>query len=143
DSVKLAALVGPPAGTPPAGISTKVLILDGATGQRTTVDLPAPASILLAGLQGGRGLLAALPGDPPRVASINTDTGEVQVLQGGAGFGLPGGGGGGGGLSVNVDGLTHVVSTPVRLSGNRTTLVVADDDINPTKALFVVLSGSG
>ncbi|MBI3695057.1 MAG: hypothetical protein HY238_09505, partial [Acidobacteria bacterium] len=140
DSTKLAALVGPPVGTPAAGISSKVLILDPVTGRRLIVDLPAPASILTAtGAQGGRGLTALLPGDSPRVALINTDTGEVQVTQGGPAGGL----GGGGAAGLNVDGLTQVVSQAVRLPGNRTAVVLADSDTNPQRALLVVLASTG
>lgn len=66
---RLAALVGPAVGTAPAGISSTVLILDGATGQKRTIALPAPALNLTAGVQGTRGLVATLPGDTLRLAS--------------------------------------------------------------------------
>jgi uncharacterized protein (TIGR03437 family) len=138
---RLGALIGPASGSPPAGISQRVLIADGATGRTTIVELPAPAS----GLQpvaNGAGLVASLPGEPARAAAINTVTGEVQILQGGAG---PGGGGAAAllGGNLNVDGLTQLVSTVAILPNNRLVVVVADSDTDPQRAMFAVLSPNG
>ncbi len=146
ESAKLAALIGPAAAAAPAGISSRVLILDGATGRSRIVDLPAPALALQPAGGGQRGVTATLPGEPPRVALINTDTGEVQILAGGQPGPAPGGapgGGAGGAPPVNVDGLTQVVSTVARLANNRLALVVADNETNPTRAIFVVVSPGG
>lgn len=63
----------------------------------------------------------------------------MQVAPGGA----PGGLGPGANPSINVDGLTQVVSVPVRVGGNRNALIVADSGTNPQRAVFVVLSQNG
>jgi uncharacterized protein (TIGR03437 family) len=137
-SSRLAALIGPAAGSPPAGISSRVLIADGITGRTTIVELPAAALNLVPAAADQQGLIATLPGDPPRLAAINPVTGEVQTGAGGAGAGqgalIP---------SVNIDGLTQIVSTIARLGANRLVVVVADSETNPQRAVFVVLSNTG
>jgi uncharacterized protein (TIGR03437 family) len=135
---RLAALIGPAAGSPPAGISSRVLIVDGVTGRTSIVELPAAALNLVPAAADQQGLIATLPGDPPRLATINPVTGEVQTGAGGAG--------GGQGLpipSVNIDGLTQIVSTIARLGANRLVVVVADNETNPQRAVFAVLSNTG
>jgi hypothetical protein len=141
-TARLGALVGPPVGTAPAGISSKVLIVDAAR-EPMTIELPTAASTLVPAGAGNTGLMAVLPGEPPRVAAINTETGEVQVRAAGD---LPIGGTAPAGQptpSVNVDGLTQVVSVPVVLSGNRRAVVVADSETNPQRAVLAVLSPNG
>ena len=131
-SVKLGALLGPG--------NSRVLILDGATGGTRVIDLPGAAMNLLPAGPDTRGLIATLSGDPVRLVAINTDTGVVQAAAGGPA------GAGGAVLnigSLNVDGLTQVVSTLARLGNNRLVVVVADSETNPQRAMFAMLSGSG
>ncbi|MGH9656948.1 MAG: hypothetical protein ACRD96_00295, partial [Bryobacteraceae bacterium] len=76
EAAVLGSLVGPPpAGAAPnAPISSKVQIFNSAMGEPFNVDLPAPASTLLAV---GGGLGALVPGNPPRLLPIDSQTGQV------------------------------------------------------------------
>ncbi|MCL5745812.1 MAG: hypothetical protein M1541_18125, partial [Acidobacteria bacterium] len=136
DSDALGALVGPPQGEAPAGISSKVEIFSPSRSEPLSVDLPG-AALSLNGGAGGN-FTAVLPGTPPQVVAIASETGEVR-----AGAGNAGGAAGGALGSIDVDGLTHVLSAPVSVGPGRLAVVVGDDAEQPTRAKFAVIGAAG
>ena len=138
------ALVGPPAGTPPAGISSNVAIVNADNDSMMTVNLSGDASTLTGTIDAA--FLATIPGTPAETVSINGMTGAVNPLTAGGGGGGAGAGGGAAtGLptSVNVNGLTHIVSAPVAVAAGQFGVVVADDAQFPTQAAYAVVQTSG
>jgi uncharacterized protein (TIGR03437 family) len=142
DSEVAGALVGPPDGTPPAGISSNVLIANADNDATTVVTLSADASALTGTIDVA--FLATIPGTPAQTDTINGITGAVNTLPAG-----PGGGAGAGGpgaappTSVNVNGLTYVVSAPVQIAAGQFGLVAADDPETPTQATYAVVRADG
>jgi hypothetical protein len=130
------ALVGPPAGDAQTGISSTVMIYS-AAGDPIKVTLPSAASTLTANPVG---YSAVLPGKTPQVANINPVTGDVTTAAPGAGAGIGAGGGPGPALTVDVNGLTHVFASAT-VGQNRIGVLVGDDPLKPTKAVFAVLNG--
>ena len=131
----IGALVGPPQGEAPAAVSAQVRIFSGAADP-LTVNLPAAASALTD--TAGGDFAAALPGTPPQVVTIDGQTGETRTVPGT--LGAAAGGGPSVSASVNVDGLTHVLSAPFQMGQGRVALVVGDDAENPTRARFAILT---
>lgn len=138
DSPRLAALVGPPLGEAPAGVSDKVIIFDPTRDQPLMVELPEPASNLAALATGD--FAVTIPGDPPRTLLINGQTGEL-VAQPAAGAGaapvaglIP---------AVELDGRPGQVLTLVGLPQNLLAALVVDDADNPARARVVLLNRQG
>jgi len=142
NSDTVAALVGPPAGDAQTGISSTVKIFRPAADP-LTVTLPAAASTLTAT---AAGLAAGIPGTPPQVILIDPATGDTQTPT--TANPAPGGGGAGGGAAgaatptVNINGLKNVYAT-ANVGQNRTAVVVGDDPLKPTKALFAIVNAAG
>ena len=142
DGAALAALVGPPQGELPAGVASKVQIFNPGKDS-VVVDLPAAASTLAAGPGGD--YQALIPGTPPRLVTVDSETGEVR--EAGA---APGGGGGGvlsaaGGSVPKIDlgdGLTQVLGM-LQLPQNLIAVIVGDDADQPKKAKVAVVNGKG
>lgn len=134
----MAALVGPPTGSAPNAVSAKALIFSPEKEAPLPVDLPTAVSAL-AGGQGGN-ITAIVPGTTPRALTIDVQTGEVR--EGGA----LGGGAGQGALalilnqSIEIDGLSQVLSIPVVLPQNRAGFILGDDADSPKKARFIVVN---
>ncbi len=134
DSPRLAALVGPPEGEPPAGVSSKVMIFDPAKDEPLTVELPEPA-VNLTALAGGN-FSALLAGNPPRSVLIDGQSGEIRQPQPAAGaaatgvlVALPSG----------LEGLSKVLAVTA-LPQNLFAALVADDADRPTAARLVVFN---
>ena len=139
----LAALIGPPLGMPPAGISSTVKIFDPAQDSPVSVNLPAPA-LTLAGVGGGN-ICTLMPGQPPQTALIDAQTGEIGnqpcAPGGGALAGVPGAGGAGALIpNLNVDGLTAQISPAIGVGQGRAALLAADDADRPTKVEFAIVN---
>jgi uncharacterized protein (TIGR03437 family) len=135
----LAALIGPPSGDAQTGVSATVKIFRPAA-DTLTVTLPAAASTLTAT---NGGLVAAIPGTPPQTIVIDPDTGDMQkpaaATGGGAAAGaLPGAAT----PAVTINGLKNVYAT-ANLGQGRTAIVVGDDPLKPTKALFAIVNATG
>jgi uncharacterized protein (TIGR03437 family) len=134
-------LVGPPAGTPPAGISSSVTIANADDDSLKTVSLSGDASALTGSIDAT--FLATIPGTPAVTETINGMSGAVATLNAGGG----GGGGGAGAAafptSVNVGGLTHVVTAPIAIAAGQFGVVVADDAVHPTQAAYAVVQTTG
>ncbi|MEO8370100.1 MAG: IPT/TIG domain-containing protein [Candidatus Solibacter sp.] len=138
----IAALVGPPAGDAQTGISSTVKIFS-AAGDTIKVDLPSAASTLTATVNG---VVAAMPGKTPQIATIDPETGAFQTSAPGAGGagGAPVTGapapGGGAAPTVDLDGLKHVYAF-ANVGQNRIAVIAGDDSLKPTKAAFAILTG--
>lgn len=147
----LAAFIGPAQeGTP--GVSSKIAIFHPANPQPMSVDLPSTATALLS--PGSGNYAAVLGGTPPQVASIDSVTGEVQIVQGGGAGGggaLPGGGGAGPGgaiivanLSIDLgDGINKILTPAINMGQGQLLVVVGDDTDNPNKAKVAVINNQG
>jgi uncharacterized protein (TIGR03437 family) len=139
------ALVGPPAGTPPAGISSTVAIANANDDSLKTASLAGDASSLTGTIDAT--FVATIPGTPAVTQTINGMTGAVNTLTPGNGGGGGGGGAAGGPIagptSVNVGGLTHIVSAPAAIGNGQFALVAADDAVAPTQAIYAVVQSSG
>jgi uncharacterized protein (TIGR03437 family) len=135
----LGSLIGPPpaGATPGSALSSKAVLLNPALNSPLMVDLPAAASNLAAA---PGGVVAVTPGPPARALPIDALTGAIgdPINVGGGGGG--GGVAGGGALTVNVDGLSRVLSIPVPLPQARIGLVIGEDADPPGKAKFVILN---
>lgn len=137
DGSALAALVGPPEGEAPAGVSSKVQIFNPGKDS-IVVDLGASASNLVAGAGGD--FQAVIPGTPPHVALIDALTGEVTEAAGAAGGGQP--------AAVPVpkidlgDGLTQVLFVLSPAQGVLA-VIVADDADQPKRAKVALLNAKG
>jgi uncharacterized protein (TIGR03437 family) len=137
NSGTVAALVGPPAGDAQTGISSTVKIFRPAADP-LTVTLPAAASTLTAT---AAGLVAAIPGTPPQIVVIDPTTGETQTPT--AGNPTPGGAApGAAALTVNINGLKNIYAN-ANVGQNRTAVIVGDDPLKPTKALFAIVNAAG
>jgi uncharacterized protein (TIGR03437 family) len=136
----IGALMGPPQGDAQSGISSTVKIYS-AAGDPLTVTLPAAASTLTTT---PTGFVAAIPGTPAQLATIDAVTGAVQIAPAGQGAGGAGAGAAPGGATptINVNGLTHVYAS-AGIGQNRTAVIAGDDALKPTKAAFAVLSAAG
>lgn len=138
----LAALVGPPLGNFPNAVSSKALIFNPAQDNAIAADLPSAASLLAGAVEAN--FAAILPGTPTQAVSIDGQSGAVMP---GASLNIGNAGGAGGGaltgvgLNLNVDGLTKILVS--RAVGNRIAVVVADDDNQPKRAKFAMVSQSG
>ena len=145
DSEVAGGLVGPPAGTPPAGISSTVIIASANDDSLKTVTLSGDASALTGTIDAA--FLATIPGTPAQTVTINGLTGAVNTLNAGGGgaggTGAAGAGGAGAPLSVNVNGLTHIVSAAVPVAAGLFGLVVADDAAVPTQAAYALVQADG
>ena len=143
DSEVAGALVGPPTGTAPAGVSSTVMIANADNDSMLTATLSADASALTSTAAGD--FLATIPGPPAQTMQVNGQTGAVTTVNTPAG----GGGGGaagaatGGPTAVNVNGLTHIVTAPVQIAAGQYGLVVADDPEVPTQAAYAVVQVDG
>ena len=145
----LAALLGPPAGEAPNGVSSKVVVFNPQLAASLKAELPSLATNV-AGANGN--FRAALTGTDPAAVTIDANTAEVAPAQGGggAGGGFPGAGGGGGAaagclnpnLTVDLgDGLTRILScTQV---GQGFLSVIGDSEDAPTKAKLATMSPQG
>lgn len=139
NSNALAGLVGPPAGDAQTGISSTVKIFRPAA-DALTVTLPAAASTLTGS---AAGLVAAIPGTPPKIVVIDPETGDMQ-----APAAAPGGGAGAGAApagatsTITVNGLKNVYAT-ANLGQGRTAVVAGDDPLKPTKAVFAIVNAAG
>lgn len=146
----IAALLGPPEGELPNGVSSKMAVFSAVEGSPMKADLPSLATNLTS--QGGN-FRATLTGTNPPAVLVDAVTAEVTpaVAAGaGGGGGLPGGAGGGAGgagcLNVNVtvdlgDGLNKIMScSPV---GQNFVSVIADDENAPKKAKIAILNAQG
>ncbi len=135
NSDTVAALAGPPAANPQSGVSDTVKIFHPSEAP-LTVTLPSPATTLTVT---PAGLIAALPGTPPKIAVIDPDTGNVQVTTGAAG-----GGAIGVGVTPTVDigGLKNVYAS-ANVGQGRVAVIAGDDPLKPTKATFAIVSGTG
>lgn len=146
----IAALVGPPEGELPNGVSSKVALFTSASGDVSTVQLPA-AAVNLASQNGNfRANLANAP-----AVLINADTQEVTETPagpgggGGGGGGLPGGGAAGanaGCLNPNLtidlgDGLNKIISCVQ--AGQGFVSVIADNEDAPKKAKLATVTPQG
>ncbi|MEK7408866.1 MAG: hypothetical protein AAB225_27700 [Acidobacteriota bacterium] len=137
----LAALVGPPEGEPPAGVSAKVIIFDPAKEQPMTVDLPEPA-VALASAPGGD-FAAVIGGTPARTVLIDAETGEVRAPAAAAAGAAAGGAGAAFNPQVDLgDGLTHVLAM-AQLQAGVFAVVVGDSADQPTKAKVAVINRQG
>lgn len=138
DGGAIGALVGPPQGEPPAGISSQVQIFSSAADP-LKIDLAGAASQLMPGAAGN--LNAVVPGTPAQVFTIDSQTGDVA--QGGGGGGIGTLAGAGGGLMVNLhfdlDGLTHLLGV-AQAGGNRVAILAGDDANQPTRAKFAMVN---
>src|SRR5574340_867541 len=132
----IGALLGPPQGEPPDGVSSQVRIFSSAASDPLTVDLPGAANAL--DVAGGD-FIARLAGTPPRLVTIDSQTGEVG--QGGAGAGTAGIGALNN-LRVDIDGLTHVLAA-VAMGAGRAAVIAADDAAEPKRARFAVINMAG
>jgi len=134
----LGSLIGPPpsGATPGAAISSRAVIANPALSNPLVVDLPSPASAIAA----ANGVLVAIgPGPPAQAFPIDPLTGALgDPVNVGAGGGA--GVAGGGAFSVNVDGLTRILTIPAALPQGRTGVIVGEDDDPPTRAKFVILN---
>jgi len=138
NSDTVAALAGPPAGDAQTGISSTVQIFRPAADP-LTVTLPAAASTLTGT---AAGLVAAIPGTPPQIIVIDPATGDTQTPT--AAAPTPGAGGAAPGTptpTVNINGLKNVYAT-ANLGQNRTAVVVGDDPLKPTKAVFAIVNAA-
>ncbi|MBI3683384.1 MAG: IPT/TIG domain-containing protein [Acidobacteria bacterium] len=144
----LAALVGPPQGELPQGVSNKVVVYSPAKAEALSVELPA-AAIGLVGADSSN-FAAVLGGTPPQVAMIDTTSGEVRVQTGGPGGG-GGGAGGAPGVAINpatlrIDlggGIDQILAPPVNLGQGQIAVIVGDDENNPKKAKVAILNNQG
>lgn len=139
ESSVLAALAGPPAGDRETGISSKVVVFNAARSEPMTVELPEKA-VTMNGVQGG-GVVAVLPGTPPRRLSVDTSTGEVQEMEPAAPALAalnPAN------LQVDLgDGLTHLLSLPAPMAPGAIVVLVGDDANAPRRAGIAVLNQQG
>jgi len=139
EGAALAALVGPPAGDPQTGITSKVLLFHPAKDPMR-VELEAAVSELRA--VAGGDFEAVAPGTPPRRFAIDSETGEVQSAAVAAGAGiasLPGA------VALKIDlgdGITHVLGA-VGLPQNLFAVIAGDDANHPTKAKVALLNAKG
>ncbi|MBL8179313.1 MAG: hypothetical protein JNK48_31840 [Bryobacterales bacterium] len=142
NSSALAALVGPPQGAAGQGISSKVAVFQASKRDGMTVDLPGAATAVTGNAQGGFNALIA--GTPPQVASIDVETGDLQVgQQGGAGGTQPAGGVAINPLTLQVNlggGLDKVLTPPVNAGQGQFWVVIGNDLDNPTAAKLAVLN---
>ena len=137
-------LVGPPAGAPPAGVSSSVIIakvqmtIPSIRSASRAMRRPWPELLM-------RRFLATLPGPPVETVTINGITGAVATLNGGAGAGGAAGAGAGAVAlgPVNVNGLTYVVTAPAAVAADQFGVVVADDPVHPTQAAYAVVEPGG
>jgi uncharacterized protein (TIGR03437 family) len=139
----LAALIGPPAGDAATGISSTVEIFS-AAGDPIKVTLPSAAATLTAT---PNSFTATLPGKPAQIATIDPETGDLQIAAPGANPGAnpPGNGGAGGAVvvpPVEIEGLTHVYAA-VNLGNNRLAVIVGDDPLKPARAIFAIVNNTG
>ncbi len=146
----IAALLGPPEGEIPNGVSSKMAVFSPAESAPMMADLPSLALNLTS--QGGS-FRAGLTGTNPPAVLIDAVTAEVTAAAaGGAGVGgggLPGGAGGGGGagcLNVNVtvdlgDGFNKIMSCSQ--VGQTFVSVITDDENAPKKAKIAILNAQG
>jgi uncharacterized protein (TIGR03437 family) len=144
DSEVVGGLVGPPAGTPPAGISSTVMIASADDDSLKTVTLSGDASALTGSIDAA--FLATIPGPPAQTDTINGMTGAVTTLNGpGGGAGGAGGAGAAGGAptSVTVNGLSNIVSAATPVAAGQFGMVVADDPEFPTRAVYAVVQANG
>ncbi|MCS7313930.1 MAG: hypothetical protein RMI94_12305, partial [Bryobacterales bacterium] len=135
DSPRLAALLGPPAGDPSGGISSRVIVFDATREQPLIVELPEAASGLVA-LSGGS-FAALLGGVPQRTLLVDGRTGEVReappAASGIAAIRLP--------SPASAD-LPHVLAV-VGLPQQYFAALLADDPDRPTRARLVILDREG
>jgi uncharacterized protein (TIGR03437 family) len=140
DGSALAALIGPPQGEPPGGISSKVQIFN-PLRDPLVVELEEAASQIAPGASGD--FEAVLPGTPPRRVTIDSQTGDVLPAgpaQGGARGvpNLPGAV-----LKIDLgEGLTHVLAAQA-LPQNLFAVIVGDDADHPKKAKIAMLNAKG
>jgi uncharacterized protein (TIGR03437 family) len=132
----ICALAGPPSGDAATGVSSTVRIFR-PSNSPVAVTLPAPASTLTGT---PAGLVAAMPGTPPRFAVIDPATGDVQI-----GAAAVGGGGAnvaGPALAVNIDGLRNLYAS-ANVGQNRVAVIAGDDPLKPARAVFAILNPAG
>jgi uncharacterized protein (TIGR03437 family) len=150
DASTIAALVGPPEGTLPSGVSSKVVILNPTGDSAISAQLPAYATNVVGGQDGN--FTALLSGTPPSAVSIDAQTGEVKPVQGniapGGAAGAAGVGGAAGLVFLNTmidlgDGVSNILSQPVQVRPNQVALIAGDDADAPKKAKLGVLSPQG
>ncbi len=137
DGSALAALVGPPQGEPPAGVSAKVLVFNPASDQPLAVELP-DAAVNLTGAAGGD-FSVLVAGTPPRMMTLDAQTGEVR--EPGA-TPAPAGAPATGAFVPRIDlgdGLTNVLASASVAQG-LFAVIVADDADQPTKAKIAVVN---
>ena len=127
----LAALVAPPIDQiPEAGVSTQVLLLDGADDSMTKVDLPSATHLLNRNVQQQPGLRLELAGGSTQPALINTQSREVVMGEGVVTF------------SVDLNGLTERNSQFVGFGEGVRAAAVGDDQFNPTQSALVVVDAA-
>lgn len=131
DTSILAALVAPAIDQiPEAGVSTQVLLLDGADDSITKVDLPSATHLLDRNGQQQPGLRLELAGGSTQPALINTQSREVVMGEGVVTF------------SVDVNGLTERNSQFVGFGDGFRAAAVGDDQFNPTQSVLVVVDAA-
>ena len=134
----LAALIGPPTGTPPTASSAAIY---GPTlSSPMTVTLPNAATALTAAAGGN--FCAVIPTQPPQTVTIDAQTGQTSNQPCGGG-GLAALAGGGMIPNLNVGGLTVQISPAVALGQGRSAVLAADDAAQPTQVAFAVVNQNG
>jgi uncharacterized protein (TIGR03437 family) len=149
----IAALLGPPAGELPSGVSSSVAVFTAGSSDALRAELPALA--INVGSQGGSFRAALVAGSTPPAVNIDAESAEVTPAVAGPGGGggggqLPGGGGAIGAnagclnpnLTVDLgDGLTKIISCIQ--AGQLFAAVIADDENAPKKAKFATMTAQG
>ena len=134
-----AALVGPAAGTAPAGISKKAFILTPGSAPKS-VDLSGAATALAS--VGGGTFTAVIPATDSTKASVDTITASTGAVRNAA---AQAGGAGGAAVPLSVDGLTKALTARIQIpgSGGNTALVVGDATTAPKTFEFAILKANG
>ena len=148
EGASIAALLGPPAGELPNGVSAKMAVFNPADAAVMKADLPSLATNLTS--QGGN-FRAGLTGTNPAAVIVDAATAEVTTAPAGGGGGgaVPGFGGGGANagclnpaLTIDLgEGLNKILSCS--LVGQNFFSVVGDDENAPTKARLAMMNAAG
>jgi uncharacterized protein (TIGR03437 family) len=148
----IAALLGPPEGELPEGVSSKLAVFSPVSAETMKAELPGLATNVIS--QNGDFRVQLANGGPAAAVLVGSETGEVSPAPapagGGVGGAVPGGGGqigaNAGCLNPNLnvdlgDGLTKIVSCAQAAQLFAATIV--DDETNPTKAKLAVMTAQG
>ncbi|MCU0246621.1 MAG: IPT/TIG domain-containing protein [Bryobacter sp.] len=140
EGAALAALVGPPRGQAPSGVTDKVLLFSPLRDTPMEITLPDLAATV--NPAAGGEFLAVLAGTPLRAVMIDPDTGEVReaTVNPGAGGGqqLPGGA-----LALRIDlgdGLNVPLTPATQIAQGVRAVLIGDNLTNPTRAKLALLN---